>query len=181
MSVITIVSGLPRSGTSMMMQMLEGGGLVVLSDGERESDVSNPNGYYEYQKVKTLIRSKDWVHEAEGKVLKVIAQLLLHLPSNYKYKVIYMERDVEEVLASQEKMLGRKNPENLGVMFSKQMTRVDQWAENQQDVEVLKVNYKEAIQSPAKIAKEVQSFLDLNMDLEAMVERVDSTLYRNKC
>jgi len=91
-----------------------------------------------------------------------------------------MERDVEEVLASQEKMLGRKNPENLGARFSKQVARVHQWAENQRDVEVLKVNYKEAIQSPAKVAKEVQSFLDLNMDLEAMVEKVDSTLYRNK-
>ncbi|MBK6374535.1 MAG: hypothetical protein IPF67_15705 [Saprospiraceae bacterium] len=104
---ITVVSGLPRSGTSMMMQMLEAAGLDIFTDKERTADDSNPKGYYEHEAVKNLQHNNKWLPEAKGKVVKIIAQLLSHLPANYHYQVIFMERDVLEVIASQQKMLVR--------------------------------------------------------------------------
>src|SRR5205807_2541464 len=102
---ITIVSGMPRSGTSMMMQMLAAGGLEILTDNIRTKDENNPKGYLEYQKVKNLANDNSWMREGENKVIKVIAQLLQYLPSDYQYKVVFMERDMEEIIQSQQIML----------------------------------------------------------------------------
>ncbi|MFC2085810.1 hypothetical protein ACFLRO_01215, partial [Bacteroidota bacterium] len=104
---ITVVSGLPRSGTSMMMQMLDKGGLEPFVDDKREADENNPRGYYEHEAVKSLARNKQWLPQAEGKVVKVIANLLTHLPANFHYRVIFMERDITEIVTSQKRMLKR--------------------------------------------------------------------------
>ena len=105
---VIIVSGLPRSGTSMMMKMLEAGGLKILTDNLREADANNPKGYYEFERVKQM---KDgnlaWLPDAVGKVVKIVTGLIIYLPSDYKYKIIFMKRDLNEVLSSQKKMLGR--------------------------------------------------------------------------
>src|ERR1039458_2751547 len=106
--MVTIVSGLPRSGTSLMMQMLEVGGLPVLSDGERKADTDNPNGYFEWERIKQLPKDPSLIAEAEGKVVKVISQLILSLPAGHDYRVIFMQRPLPEVLKSQEKMLRRR-------------------------------------------------------------------------
>ena len=111
--MITIVSGLPRSGTSMMMQMLKQGGIEILTDKIRQNDVNNPRGYYELEKVKELPKDNTWLPEAEGKGVKIIVQLLQYLLPGFEYRIIFMQRDIKEILRSQKKMLENlgKNPE----------------------------------------------------------------------
>jgi len=104
---ITVVSGLPRSGTSMMMQMLGAGGLAVLTDGKRGADADNPRGYYEYEAVKSLGQDASWLASAGGKAVKIVSALLIHLPDGFDYRVIFMRRPIAEVLASQRAMLDR--------------------------------------------------------------------------
>src|SRR5258708_19854994 len=106
--MITIVSGLPRSGPSLMMQMLDAGGLPVLSDGERKADTDNPKGYLEWERIKQLPKDPSLIAEAEGKVVKVISQLILSLPAGHEYRVVFMQRPLPEVLKSQQKMLLRR-------------------------------------------------------------------------
>ena len=98
--VITIVSGLPRSGTSLMMQMLEAGGMPVLTDGIRDADEDNPRGYYELEAVKRTKDDPAWLHGAPGKVVKMIYLLLYDLPTTYNYRIIFMRRPLSEVVAS---------------------------------------------------------------------------------
>ena len=109
MAELVLVSGLPRSGTSMMMKMLEGGGLGVVTDGERSADEDNPKGYFELEAVKRTSKSDEWIENSNGKVVKVISELLKNLPNNHQYKVLFMRRKLDEVLASQKKMLIRRN------------------------------------------------------------------------
>ena len=112
--MITIVSGLPRSGTSLMMQMLAAGGMTALSDGERKADTDNPKGYLEWERIKQLPKQPDLIAEAEGKVVKVISQLILSLPDGHEYKVVFMQRPLPEVLKSQEEMLKRRGTHEPG-------------------------------------------------------------------
>ena len=182
---IVVVSGLPRSGTSMMMQMLKEGGVDILTDEERKADNSNPKGYLEYEKVKGLAMDNSWVHEASGKAIKVIAQLINHLPDEYNYKIIFMERELDEVLVSQQKMLG-KNPDpntipmGLYTAFQKQLDKMYAWVESQPTVELMKVKYTDVLEKPIEVAEEVASFIDMDLDGEAMASVVDKDLYRNR-
>src|SRR5262245_12295550 len=105
---ITIVSGLPRSGTSMMMSMLEAGGLGALTDGIRAADEDNPKGYYEFERVKKIKQDTAWLADAKGRVVKMISQLLLDLPAAYQYRIIFMRRNIDEILASQKQMMVRR-------------------------------------------------------------------------
>ncbi len=185
---LTIVSGLPRSGTSMMMQMLEAAGLEVFTDKERTADASNPKGYYEHEAVKGLKRNKKWIPEANGKVVKVIAHLLQPLPMNYRYRVIFMERDVLEVVASQQKMLIRDGkrvkddvlPMNLVKKYNATLEKVKKWAEERPNVEILYVPYKEAIENPFMQAMLINDFLGGNLPVEKMAQVVDVNLYRER-
>src|SRR5713101_3371282 len=106
-SEIIIVSGLPRSGTSLMMQMLENGGVEIVTDNIRAADTDNPRGYYEFEKVKKIKQDASWLPATRGKAFKMVSQLLYDLPTSEQYRIIFMERDLEEVLLSQEKMLQR--------------------------------------------------------------------------
>jgi len=143
--IIYIVSGLPRSGTSMMMQMLESGGLELFTDGEREKDENNPKGYKEHEAVKTLPRNKRWRPQATGKVIKVIAQLLPHLSSRFEYRIVFMERDLEEVVISQRKMLDRLGkrkaddvyPLTLIETYKKQLQKAKRWLSSRENIKVL--------------------------------------------
>jgi predicted AlkP superfamily phosphohydrolase/phosphomutase/tetratricopeptide (TPR) repeat protein len=185
---IYVVSGLPRSGTSMMMQMLEKGGLPIFTDGKREQDENNPKGYYEHEAVKTLPRNKKWVPQANGKVVKVIAQLLPHLPPQFKYKVIFMERDLHEVLSSQRTMLTRLGkrtddeayPLTLMETYTKQLNQVKEWASSRNHVEVLYVEHQAAIHDPFGTALQVNEFLGGSLLPEQMAGTVDHNLHREK-
>ncbi|MBG15829.1 MAG: hypothetical protein CL853_05700 [Crocinitomicaceae bacterium] len=184
---IIIVSGLPRSGTSMMMQILSAGGLDILTDKKRTPDDNNPRGYFEYEPVKKLMIDKSWLPQAKGKVVKVIAQLIPYLPSNFNYKIVFMRRPMDEVLKSQQVMLGKEKdvkskafPSGLNNAFQKQLNRVDEWIESQANIDVININYKDIISSPENELESLVSFLDKPLEIDKLKSAIDKKLYRNK-
>ena len=187
---ITIVSGLPRSGTSMMMQMLVNGGMEAFSDGNREADDNNKKGYFEHDAIKALAQNKQILTQVGDKVVKIISHLLHHLPHVYKYKIIFMDRAIEEVMNSQHKMLGRLGKERgedkqnsmaLLKTFEDSRKKAINWCKNHPKyVEYTLVPYHEAVNDPMKAAKQVNEFLGADMDELKMAAVVDPTLYREK-
>ena len=185
---IVVVSGLPRSGTSMMMKMLEAGGIPPLTDEIREADADNPRGYYEFERVKKLDKGDTaWLPQAEGKAVKVISALLKHLPDTYAYKVIFMQRHMPEILASQRKMLVHRgedaegmDDERMADLFSRHLADVERLLAQQANMGVLYVHYSEALKDPQTAAEQVVAFLARDMDVERMVGVVDPKLYRNR-
>jgi hypothetical protein len=184
--VITIVSGLPRSGTSLMMQMLAAGGMPLLTDLARQPDVDNPRGYCEWEPIKLLPKEPNRIDEAEGKAVKIISQLLLSVPRGRDYKLIFMERPLPEVIASQDKMLERRgsvesvDPGDLATAFRDHMREVVAWLEDRIDIPVCRVGYRRVLSDPIGSAKVVSDFLDFNLKVEAMALEVDPSLYRNR-
>src|SRR6266849_5269902 len=186
-AMITIVSGLPRSGTSLMMQMLVAGGIPALSDGERVADVDNPRGYLEWERIKQLPNDPGCIAEAEGKVVKVISRLLLSLPAGYEYRVIFMQRPLPEVMASQDEMLRRRgnfNPSDDNTVvtraFQEHLSDVYAWLNGKPYVKVSRVQYHSVLREPKEAAETVAKFLQLPLDVGAMTRQVDGTLYRQK-
>lgn len=185
-NVITIVSGLPRSGTSLMMQMLAAGGMTLLTDLERKPDFDNPRGYFEWEPAKLLPKQPERIDEAEGKAVKVISQLLLSVPKGRNYKVIFMERPLAEVLASQDEMLRRRgktdslSPDLLTSAIKDHLREVRAWLEERTDIAICRVGYRKLVSDPAGTAETVREFLTINLDVEAMVRQVDPSLYRNR-
>ena len=186
---VVVVSGLPRSGTSMMMKMLEAGGLPPLTDEIREADSDNPKGYYEFERVKQLDKGDmDWLPQAEDKAVKVISALLQHLPATHRYKVIFMERHMPEILASQRKMLvhrgedaDKMDDERMAELFAKHVQKVKSWLADQDHFDTLYIHYSDALQDPTTAAERVVAFLeDRDLDVEKMVGVVDPNLYRNR-
>jgi len=184
--IITVVSGLPRSGTSMMMQMLHTGGLPCITDELREADISNPKGYFEFEKVKGLRADNSWLPEANGKVIKIISHLLSCLPPELNYKTIFMERDLGEVLASQRKMLanqgrGEENlsDERLGQIFAQQLRQVRKMLADRH-ISTLFLGYKDVLEDPVEISTQLRAFLGNNLDQQAMRDVVDHNLYRQR-
>ncbi len=184
---ITVVSGLPRSGTSLMMQMLAAGGLPILSDAQRAADADNPKGYFELESAKRLHKDKGWLDQAVGKAVKIVAQLLPKLPGNYYYRVIFMERDLKEVLASQKVMLGRLEKqeakltdEQLQRVYTQQIRRVKLWLGKQANVRTLFVNHRDAVNDPGGCAERLCTFLGGERRSDRMAAVVDATLYRQR-
>ncbi len=184
---ILIVSGLPRSGTSMMMKMLEAGGMPVLTDNIRTADQDNPKGYYEFERVKQIEHDKAWLPEAQGKVVKMITGLLKHLPGDYVYRIIFMQRDIDEVLASQRQMLIRRGEVNdsisddrMGELFSRHVEQVKAWLTVQPNIEVLYVHYGDVLAEPAAQAERINRFLGSTLDVSNMAAAVDPKLYRQR-
>ena len=184
---VTIVSGLPRSGTSMMMKMLDAGGLVVVTDNVRTADEDNPKGYYEFERVKKIESDKAWLPEAHGKVVKMISALLRHLPNEYRYKVVFMRRKIEEVLASQRQMLVRRgkpadavSDAKMAESFAKHVRQVEAWIAAHPNVEVLYVSYNEMVENPAPHAAAIAAFLDGGLDTAKMTSVVEGELYRQR-
>lgn len=185
---IVLVSGLPRSGTSMMMKMLQAGGIPPLTDALREADRDNPKGYFEFERVKQLDKGDvAWLPQAEGKAVKVISALLEHLPADYDYKVLFMERHMPEILASQRKMLvhrgedaGSMDDERMAELFDKHVAKIKSWLDQQPNFAVLNVHYSDVLDDPEAQALRVCNFLASNLNHEAMAEVVDPDLYRNR-
>ena len=159
---IIVVSGLPRSGTSMMMGMLEAGGLELLTDGIRTADEDNPTGYYELERVKDLDKVEDasWLGAAKGKGVKVISFLLQHLPDTFDYKIIFMRRSIDEVLASQSMMLKRRAQSKGGTsdadmtgVFAQHLKKVEALIDRRPNCDVLYIDYREALDSPGQDRK----------------------------
>ncbi len=183
---IGIVSGLPRSGTSMMMRMLEAGGLEVVTDGLREADVDNPKGYYEFEKVKQIKEDSSWIPSTRGRVFKMVSLLLYHLPPEETYRIVLMRRSTEEILASERKMLERlgKDPGppdgRMSEIFAKHLTHLEDWLTHQQHIECLQVSYNDVLADPEPVLTEVGRFMGGDLDVARMTAVVDRSLYRNK-
>ncbi len=184
---ITIVSGLPRSGTSMMMRMLEAGGLPVLTDRIRAADEDNPRGYYEFERVKQIEHDQGWLPDAQGKAVKMIAALLKHLPPDYEYKIVFMQRDMQEVLASQRQMLIRRGEpadrvpdERMADLFARHVAQVRAWLAAQPHMDVLYVHYGDVLANPLDQARRINHFLGGGLDERAMAGVVDPGLYRQR-
>ncbi|TND07611.1 MAG: hypothetical protein FD123_3163 [Bacteroidetes bacterium] len=185
--VVTVVSGLPRSGTSMIMQMLKAGGMEIVSDGNRSSDDHNPLGYYEDDRVKRLHTDNSWLGEAAGKVVKIVAPLVMNLPPGFQYQVIFAERDMNEVLVSQQRMLGKKEetakqtfPVALSEAFGKQLEKTKAWFVTQPNVSVHYVRYADIIAQPEEEAENINDFLGGELDSAEMAAAVQVQLYRNR-
>ena len=184
---IVVVSGLPRSGTSMAMKMLEAGGMQIVTDGEREADADNPRGYYEDERVKDLSKATDksWLRASRGRAVKVISFLLKDLPPNLNYKVILMRRDLSEVLASQRKMLDRRGEtddtpdERMIELWQDQLWRANYLLRHGPQFEWVEIGYRDALQDPAAAAARISALVD-GLDERAMAEVVDPSLYRNR-
>lgn len=180
---IVIVSGLPRSGTSLMMQMLNSAGLDILTDDNRTADESNPKGYYEYDPVMSLHKDNTWLGEAKNKSLKVVAPLLKFLNPEFRYKVIFMNRDLTEIVKSQQKMIG-KDPETLPTKllqaYEKHLNQVETWKDREPGVELIYVNYKDVLDDASSVVDKLESFIGLELDKESMMGCVDKNLYRNR-
>jgi len=185
---IVVVSGLPRSGTSMVMKMLEAGGLPVLTDGIRTADEDNPKGYYEVERVKNLAQETDkrWLAGARGKVVKVISFLLKSLPPHFNYRVVFIRREIEEVLASQRKMLDRRGeteatpPERMRALFEDDLWRAGYQLRHRPEFETMEVHYSAVLAQPLESARRLDAFLGGGLDVEAMAAVVDPQLYRNR-
>jgi len=185
--MITIVSGLPRSGTSLMMQMLVAGGMPVLSHGDRQADADNPRGYLEWERIKQLPNDPGCIADAEGKVVKVISRLLLSLPAGHEYRVVFMQRPLPEVIASQDQMLRRRgtyregtDPAAISAAFEKHLREVYAWLDGKTYVKTVRIQYQDVLNQPKEIGKRVAEFLQIDLNLDAMSGCVDASLYRNR-
>ena len=184
---IVVVSGLPRSGTSMMMKMLEAGGLPVMTDNLRTADEDNPRGYFEFERVKQIESDREWLPEARGRVVKMISALLKHLPGDHRYRVIFMQREMGEILASQRQMLVRRGEDTeriddreMARLFARHLSQIESWLASQPHMDVLYVRYSDVVAAPATQAARVNAFLGGRLDEPAMVQAVDPGLYRQK-
>jgi hypothetical protein len=185
---IVVVSGLPRSGTSMCMKMLEAGGVKPVQDGIRRADEDNPKGYFEYEQVKELDKGgdKSWVRNARGHAIKVISYLLPHLPSDNRYLVVFVLRDYAEVLASQQKMLDRRGEKNetedrrMIEIYEKHLADVKRTLAKRDCFEVLYLDYAKVLEDPLTHARELEKFLGMGLDVQAMAAAVDPELWRNR-
>ena len=169
-----------------MMQMLAAGGMTLLTDLERKPDIDNPRGYCEWEPIKLLPKDPDLIDQAEGKVVKVITQLLLSVPQGRNYKLLFMERPLPEVLASQDEMLKRRGAMDsvdhvvMTTAFTDHLKAVSAFLERRNDIPLYRVGYRRLVSDPAGNAKEIRDFLGLDLNVEAMALQVDPSLYRNK-
>ena len=184
---IIVVSGLPRSGTSMMMKMLAEGGVPVVSDSIRSADEDNPNGYFEFEPVKALAGGRyDWLEGADQKTVKIVSALLEHLPAKYHYKILFMERETKEILASQQKMLVRRSEESktgdaeMEAQFREHLAAIKYWLARQPNMEVLYVDYNKLVAKPDDYCQEIADFIAIPVDVARMLSVPNERLYRNR-
>ncbi|HEY3826108.1 MAG TPA: hypothetical protein VGL82_16195 [Bryobacteraceae bacterium] len=184
---VTVVSGLPRSGTSLMMQMLAAGGVPILADGVRSPDEDNPRGYFEYEPVRSTRRDDSWASRATGKAVKVIHLLLRDLPGGYRYRVILMRRPIQQVLASQRAMLDRLGrqgaqipSETLAGLLQSQLDSAAAWVKAQPNFQIVEIQYQDCISQAWEVASSVSAFLDLRTEPMRMASVVEPALHRHK-
>jgi hypothetical protein len=182
---IIVVSGLPRSGTSLMMQMLHRGGIEVVTDELRPADDDNPRGYFEFEAVKRTKQDSTWVTTARGKAVKLVSSLLYDLPTSESYRVLFMQRDIDEVLESQEKMLQRLGRpavprEQIRASFGVHLDRLYRWLPQQSHLRTLMLSYNRLLSDPSAEIPAIVNFLDDRPNLDQMLAAIDPALYRNR-
>lgn len=185
---IIIISGLPRSGTSMMMAMLEAGGIPLLTDGERVADDDNPKGYFEFERVKKLNDGDiSWLSDARGKAVKVISYLLMKLPDTYSYRVIFIHRKLDEILSSQRRMLINRgedpdkiNESEMKAVLNKHLQQVDGWINNRSNIERIDIDYNRILENPEEDIRRINEFLGNYLNSDDLKKVIDTKLYRQR-
>jgi len=184
---VTVVSGAPRSGTSLMMQMLGSGGMELLVDGARRADRDNPRGYFELEAVRRLPEDAEWLEQAVGRAVKLVHLLVPRLPARHRYRILLMRRDWREVLASQRKMLEHRgiapegpSDERLAEIFDAQLAEVERWVAAHPEADLLEVDYNALVREPLRAARRVSAFLDGELDPDDMAAAVLPSLYRQR-
>ena len=184
---VILVSGLPRTGTSMTMKAIHAGGIEPIVDNIRKADEDNPKGYYEFEPVKKTKEDASWLNDAPGKVVKMVYRLLYDLPAEFQYRVVFMRRDIKEVLASQNKMLERSgksgggiSDEQMEALFAAELAKCEKWLAEQPNFSILSVVHRDMINDAATQVQKINDFLDGGLDTEAMASTVDPALYRNR-
>jgi len=183
---ITIVSGLPRSGTSLMMRMLNVGGIPALCDEHRTPDADNPNGYYEFESVKSIQNYSEWIDRAVGHSVKMVYNLLEHLPTDREYRVVFMRRQIDEIIQSQRAMLLRNGikteipDEEIKELFERVLRQFYSWLPSQTHLKLINVSYNELLSRPASTIAQINRHLGYSLDTEAMAQVIDHSLYRNR-
>lgn len=184
---VTIVSGLPRSGTSMAMRILSEGGITPLIDEIRKADEDNPRGYYEFEPVKQTKKDASWLRKAPGMVVKMVYRLLYDLPGDYQYRVVFMKRRLEEVIASQNVMLDRLGKAGGGLSddqlmptFRKEIEKVETWLASQPNFKTLYVDYNQVLADGSGPVHAINDFLGGDLDTKKMLAVVDPKLYRQR-
>lgn len=183
---ITVVSGLPRSGTSLMMHMLKAGGMSLIMDEKRSADKHNPKGYFEYERVKYLEEDNSWLNISHGKCIKILFHLLKYIPPQFNYRVIFMERDLDEIIESQDKILqehysiGGDNDKSIRHSFEEELNSIRTWLNKQPHIAQLKIQYKDIIENALSEVIKIEAFLDIPLNKHQMIKVVDPALYRNK-
>lgn len=173
---ITVVSGLPRSGTSALMQMLSAGGMRVVSDNKRLPDQWNPVGYYEYEPVRRIAKDANWLRDVRGAAIKIVAPLLVYLPKQYCYNVLFVVRNVKATLASQLRMMNFKGgaPVRTLTLYDLEecLLEMKDFVATQLNMHTLFVHYEAVCRNPRGQAALVRSFLRCPLNLEAMAATV---------
>lgn len=187
---VIIVSGLPRSGTSMMMKMLRAGGVPAVTDNIRAADIDNPEGYFEFEAAKKIKEDSSWLPEARGKVFKIVSLLLKDLPQGFRYKVVFIKRELKESLASQAKMLARLGTAKPGAgnvpdevmegIYRRHLAEIEAWIAAQPNIEALYTDYNEIVRDPAPTSRRLAAFIGGGFDAQAAAEAVNPELYRNR-
>ncbi|MBN1390907.1 MAG: sulfotransferase [Candidatus Thermoplasmatota archaeon] len=185
--IVYIVSGLPRSGTSLMMKMLKEGGMTLLVDNIREADADNPKGYFEFERVKKLPRDASWLPVARGKVVKVLAELIKHLPDDQAYKIVFMMRDIDEIVVSQKKMMVRRgedpekvHDEEMRALLRSYLKNLKIFVGRKNNMDVCYISYNDLMREPDLSIEEIVEFFDGGLDPQKMREAIDEDLYRNR-
>lgn len=169
------------------MKMLEAADVPIVQDGIRTANVDNPKGYYEFERVKQLPKGDNaWVADSKGKAVKIISALLKHLPAEHEYKILFMRREIDEVIASQSKMLVNRDEQKrtddaqLKILYSKHLREVEVWMRQQSNVSFHNVRYSDLVKNPQIQLPTIVKFLDRKLDVNAMMAIVDKSLYRNR-
>ena len=184
---IIVVSGLPRSGTSLMMQLLQAAGIPLLTDDHRPPDENNPKGYFEFKAVKSLSTDASWLPLAKGKAVKIISHLLVHLPDHFQYKIIFMNRDLKEIIRSQNKMLdrfgkakGKLSEAQLAERYALHLHQIHQWLKQRSNISFTDISFNHLIQSPKNEWPKVQGLLNLTVSSQQVLRVIEPKLYRTK-
>jgi hypothetical protein len=172
----------------MTMRMLDQGGLPVFTDGVREADHSNPGGYYELERVKELDKGGTplWLGDARGKAVKIISLLLTHLPESYDYQVVFVRRDLDEIIASQNKMLDARGEaqgaedSRLKALYVEHLAQVERFLSRRSCFSTLMLEYSNLVGNPAQEAARLNTFLGGRLDATKMAAVADRALYRNR-
>ena len=182
MSAVTIVTGLPRSGTSLMMQLLNKSSLDILSDGIRQKDISNPEGYFELEAVKGIVRDNSFLMDAAGKVVKIVAPLPIYLDKSLDYRIVFMRRDIEEVLKSQEKMLNKDQTserEKFRTIYEMHLKKTYHFFDSH-SIPYIDIQYKQLLNNSEQELAKLIEFLNLSTPIEDLLSVIKVDLYRNK-